>query len=63
MMERSAVLSRAAVVLALFGLAAACGGEEDPEQLLREAREAHEVQILSMTQHEGQVIISLRIVE
>jgi hypothetical protein len=61
MNKRIGLLTCAAVLLLL--LAGACGGQDNPEQLLREARQAHEVEILSMTQHEGQVIISLRVTE
>lgn len=49
------------VVLLGIGLMAACGGPADPEELLREARSSYEIEILSMTRHEGQVLISLRV--
>jgi hypothetical protein len=44
-------------------LLAGCGGQQDPEQLLREARLSHEIEILSITQHEGEVLFSLRVTE
>jgi hypothetical protein len=62
MMTRRFVVPSFAAVLLLAGLVSGCGAD-DPEQLLREARQAHEVELLSMTQHEGELIISLRINE
>ena len=51
------------LALSLAALLAGCGGEQDPEQRLREARQAHEIEVLSITQHEGEVLFSLRVTE
>ena len=54
----------AAAILAtlLAAILPACRSE-DPEVLLAQARASHEVKILSMARHEGQVLLSLRITE
>jgi hypothetical protein len=51
------------LLLSLAALLVGCAGPQDPEQLLRQARQAHEIEILSMTQHEGEVLFSLRVTE
>lgn len=58
------LLPLSAVVLAatLAAVLPACRSE-DPEVLLAESRANHEIEILSMARHEGQVLLSLRITE